>query len=535
MMRRRDFLKAIPGLAYLLTDTRWLFARALPEWQNHQNLTIYPAGSTSPLTIPITRLGRNAYINAKHFAEALGYNTYFNEQRMKMVIYLPQNKVVVSANNPFVIIDNRTLQMPISCRVMRDEIYIPLLYWMPLITQFANVNWHYDPREQVLRIGNLQFQIASVDIAARENGVVIRIPTSKKFNTGEMSVDLRNDWLHVDLYGAKGDVQALSRTKSVGVVRQVKAYQFETLLSIAFKLRKMPLSREIYQDAVSNEVVVVLRYEEQIAENQSSQKADEARMERSEQPANEAENNIRDELEAERQKWMIDTIVIDPGHGGKDPGAIGVGGLKEKDVVLAIGLKLGELIKRRMPGVKVIFTRTDDTFVELRRRTQIANESRAKLFISIHANANRSSRAAGFETYLLGPNKGEQASNVAQRENDVIRFESAENQAHYKGINAILARLAQSAFMKQSEHLAASVQDQLSRQLRPLKMKDRGVKQAGFWVMVGAAMPCVLVETGFITNRYDAKILRTKAHQQRIAEGIFAGLTRFKKDYENSI
>jgi N-acetylmuramoyl-L-alanine amidase len=535
MMRRRDFLKAIPGLAYLLTDTRWMFARALPEWSHNQSLTIYTSDSTTPITIPITHLGRNVYINARQFAEALKYNTYFNEQRMKMVLYLPQNKVVVSANNPFIIIDNRTLQMPISCRVMQNDIYVPLQYWMPLITQFANVNWNYDPREQLLRIGNLHFQIVSIDIDSRENGVVIRIPTAKKFNAGEMSVDMRNEWLHVDLYGAKGDVNALSRTKAVGGVRQVKAYQFESLLSIAFKLRKLPLSREIYQDAVSNEVVVVLRYKEQIAEQQSSQQADEARMDRTEQPGRDEENNVRQELEAERQKWMIDTIVIDPGHGGKDPGAIGVGGLKEKDIVLAVGLKLGELIKRRMPGVKVIFTRTDDTFVELRRRTQIANESRAKLFISIHANANRSSRAAGFETYLLGPNKGEQASNVAQRENDVIRFESAENQAHYKGINAILARLAQTAFMKQSEHLAASVQDQLSRQLTPLKMKDRGVKQAGFWVMVGAAMPSVLVETGFITNRYDAKILRTKAHQQRIAEGIFAGLARFKNDYENSI
>ncbi|MEZ4762654.1 MAG: N-acetylmuramoyl-L-alanine amidase [Calditrichia bacterium] len=125
-------------------------------------------------------------------------------------------------------------------------------------------------------------------------------------------------------------------------------------------------------------------------------------------------------------------------------------------MVLSIGLKLGELIERRMPGVKVIYTRKDDTFVELRQRTQIANENQAKLFISIHANANKSSSPAGFETYLLGATKGAQASAVAERENAVIRFESSENQAHYKGINAILAGLAQTAFMKQSEHLPAT-------------------------------------------------------------------------------
>ncbi|NIW79447.1 MAG: N-acetylmuramoyl-L-alanine amidase [Calditrichae bacterium] len=209
--------------------------------------------------------------------------------------------------------------------------------------------------------------------------------------------------------------------------------------------------------------------------------------------------------------------------------------MREKEVVLAIALKLGDLIKKKMPGVKVVYTRNDDRFVELRRRTQIANENNAKVFISIHANSNRSRRPSGFESYILGPEKGNQASYVVERENSVIRFESPKSQKHYQGINKILASLAQTAFMKHSEHLAANVQKEMAQELRSLNLKSRGVKQAPFWVMVGASMPSVLIETGFITNAYDARILRTRSHQQKIAEGIFDGLKKFKQEYESAI
>ena len=536
-MQRREFLKVIPGIAFLLMDAKKAIARAFPGLFPDY-LTLFPPNSRQSLELPIRWQQDVAFVDARRLAESLKYNTYFNDERKKLVLYLPQNKVVITANNPFVIIDDRTLQMPVSCKIERNDIFLPLSYWVPLVNQYANINLNYDEKQQILQFGDPRFNVAGVDVDARENGVVIRIRTAKKFQKGEMSIDKRNNWLHVDLYGATADINSLARNLDEGPVREMKAFQFATLLSVAFRLRTDPISREVYQDENTGEVVAILRYREQLAESETAEKqpekAEEARVENDRQTP-EKEDDIRKQLEEERQRWLIDTVVIDPGHGGKDPGAIGVGGLKEKDVVLSIGLKLGELIERRMPGVKVIYTRKDDTFVELRQRTQIANENQAKLFISIHANANKSSSPAGFETYLLGATKGAQASAVAERENAVIRFESSENQAHYKGINAILAGLAQTAFMKQSEHLASNVQTQIGKRMQSLNMKDRGVKQAGFWVMVGASMPCVLVETGFITNRYDAKILKTNSHQQKIAEGIFAGLQQFKTDHENSI
>ena len=140
-----------------------------------------------------------------------------------------------------------------------------------------------------------------------------------------------------------------------------------------------------------------------------------------------------------------------------------------------------------------------------------------------------------FETYILGPEKGESAKEVVLKENSVISFEDASTQNQYQGINTILATMAQSAFMHQSEHLASLIQEEVDKKTQAINLKNRGVKQAPFWVMVGASMPSVLTEIGFITNAYEARILKTSSYQQKIAEGIFNGLRRFKKDYENAI
>ena len=529
-MKRRQFLKSIPAAGYLLLDIQEALAKALPRFfpSDKNSLTVYRSGSASGISIPITWRYETAFVSTQELAEAFNYNTYFNAEKQKIVIYFPQNKMVLSAENPFVIIDNKTLHMPLSTIWENSQILAPLPYLFPLVNRYTNISWDYDSTGQVLRYLKEKYNVAGIDIDVKKNGVVIRIRTSRRYKKGEMSIDMRYNWLHVDLYGANADVAQLNKTAAKGPVREVKLHQFDQLLSVAFHLKSEPISKEIFQDESSNEVVVTLRYKEEIAEADIA----EASEEDLDIPL---DDDIQKQLEKERKRWLIDTIVIDPGHGGKDPGAIGAGGLKEKDVVLPISLKLGKLIKQKMPGVKVIYTRKDDRFIELRRRTQIANENHAKLFISIHANANRSKKANGFETYLLGPTRGSEASDVASRENAVIKFEPPGSQQHYEGINTILAGMAQSAFMRQSEHLASQVQNEVARRLRSLKMRNRGVKQAGFWVMVGASMPSILVETGFITNKFDARILKTASHQQKIAEGIFDGLRLFKKDYENAI
>ncbi|NOX37098.1 MAG: hypothetical protein GXO78_06120 [Calditrichaeota bacterium] len=532
-MKRRHFVQWLLGWGMALGEffsfPRKLFSRILPQNQlprGHNQITL-----THPRTGVKTRLRVDwhysvAYISAHQFARALGYHIYFNEQKSKMVLYLPGNKVLVTANNPFILIDNKTFQLPVPAIWKEQQIWVPLEPFLAVLNRNTNLNIAFDAGDQQVRIQEKHYNVTGIEISTRANGTVIRIRTSKKYRKEEMTASMRYGWLHVDLYGARADVALLKQTPVKGLVRQVKAFQFKDLLSIAFLLREEPLSRELYQDEFSGDIVVVLRTREEIPDP-----AEEPTTGTGNDAATDAVDPV--DLEKEREKWLIDRVVIDPGHGGKDPGAIGVGNLKEKDVVLDIALRLGRLIEKKMPGVEVIYTRKDDRFVELKERTRIANRKKGKVFISIHANWSPNKRTSGFETYIVGPEKGERAAEVVLKENSVIEFE--DNKEEYEGINFILAQMAQSAFMRHSEYLASLVQEEMEKRLRSLKMKSRGVKQGPFWVMVGATMPSILVETGFVSNPYEARLLRTKRHRQKIAEGIFAGLQRFKKDYESSI
>jgi len=211
-------------------------------------------------------------------------------------------------------------------------------------------------------------------------------------------------------------------------------------------------------------------------------------------------------------------------------------GTREKNITLDVALKLGHLIENNFKGVKVIYTRSSDTFVELYKRTKIANEAGGKLFISIHCNslAHKPSRMNGFEIYLLRPGRTEDAVTVASRENSVIQLEEGYKE-RYQDLTEekfIIVTMAQSAYMKQSEQFAESAIGSMAKRLR---IKNSGVKQAGFQVLVGASMPNVLVELGYLSNREEEQLLRTENGQDRIADALFRGVKDYKTKYEKSL
>ena len=221
-----------------------------------------------------------------------------------------------------------------------------------------------------------------------------------------------------------------------------------------------------------------------------------------------------------------------PGHGGKDAGAIGVNGVKEKDINLAIALKLGKLIEENMKDVKVVYTRKTDKFIDLYKRGKIANENNGKLFISIHCNSTpkKPSDANGFEVYLLRPGRTKEAISIAEFENSVIQYE--ENPNRYEKLtdeNFILVSMAHSSYMKYSERFAEYLHKEF---VKHPSLSSRGVKQAGFYVLVGASMPSVLIESGFLSNTNDAKYLNTSSGQQKFAEYVFSGIKKYRESYE---
>lgn len=229
----------------------------------------------------------------------------------------------------------------------------------------------------------------------------------------------------------------------------------------------------------------------------------------------------------------IDVIVIDPGHGGRDPGTMGKA-VKEKDVALKISLKVGQYIEKNIPGVKVIFTRKDDRYVGLDDRAILANNEKADLFLCIHANAVLRPTTYGTETYVMGLHRNEGQMEIAKRENAVILLD--ENyQERYEGFDPnspesyILFSLTQSAYQESSLKLAQKIESQFKNKVGRY---SHGVKQAGFWVLWKAAMPSVLVEVGFLTNSNEEAYLSSAKGQDEIALGIYRAFKEFKAQTE---
>lgn len=216
----------------------------------------------------------------------------------------------------------------------------------------------------------------------------------------------------------------------------------------------------------------------------------------------------------------IRRIVVDPGHGGHDPGALGAGGTKEKDVVLQIGLKLAKRLKEDL-GLDVVMTRSTDVFIELQERTAIANKVGADLFVSIHANASPNRSAAGIETYYLNLAKTEKAAQLAAMENGTTLEKVSL-------LQAVLFDLMANYKLNDSAHLADEVQKALHHRISAQhSVKNLGVKQGPFYVLVGASMPSILVETAFLSNEKEEARLRDPQYQDETAEGIAEGIRAY--------
>lgn len=229
----------------------------------------------------------------------------------------------------------------------------------------------------------------------------------------------------------------------------------------------------------------------------------------------------------------IKTVVIDAGHGGKDPGALGKKS-KEKDIALSVALKTGAYIEKNLPDVKVIYTRTDDRFIPLHKRAEIANKNDADFFLSIHCNAIESGNASGAETYIMGLHKNDQNLNVAMKENAAILFEENAD-TEYEGFDAnsvesyIQFNLLQDENLDQSTALADYIQKQFKDRVG---RKDRGVYQAGFLVLWRTAMPGVLIELGYISNADEEKFLTSENGQVYMASAIYRAFRDYKQEYE---
>jgi N-acetylmuramoyl-L-alanine amidase len=472
------------------------------------------------------------FLPIEEFCRALQLPYVQNDTTARIEILVASHFVRWTENNPFVAITERTTGSAYVYQLQRDVVrfdhrsYVSVDQFVSLLNGVVGGGITYADSGSILAVApvspNSRFDITGLTIEKKLNGYLMTLQSRRRFE--EVETWLKPDgWLFITIPNARADTNALQQTKPFGVIKRILTFQSPTSVQLTFRVSSEVEQAEVSADPSSDNLLVSLR-----ARSEPTPKVvlnSEARRE-----------SARRDLEKERHRWKLDVIVIDAGHGGKDPGTIGVSGVWEKKVTLSIALQLGKLIESNLKDVKVVYTRKTDSFIELYRRTKIANDAGGKLFISIHCNSmeRKPSPARGLEIYLLRPGKTEEAITIASRENAVINLEenSADQYRKLTEEEFIMITMAQSAYMKHSESFAELAMKHLPE---PFKTKSSGVKQAGFYVLVGASMPNVLVETGYLSNRQEEKILANSDSQNRIAEALFKGIGEYKREYEKAL
>ena len=475
-------------------------------------ITLISPGFTEPaiikdISIPVHRINEFPFIKIADL-EKLPNVSYKLQDFESVEINFLGTKINLNNGGSFFRVNDELYHMPLWVEYQNNNFFVPYHGFFRVLEELKLVKSFLDPSKDIVIMDLIKFNITDISFEQRTNGCSIIIHNIGDFNLNSISSTLvkrPGEWLSLTIPWGRLDSSTIVNTKIANPIKKIRISQLPQSGQISFQLKSTVDDVDIKKDEDTNDLLIVIRVDH-------------------------SENAER--IKEIRKKWLLDTIVIDPGHGGKDPGTIGQKGTMEKDIVLDISLKLGAIIEREM-GANVIYTRSNDIFVPLWKRTKIANESGGKVFISIHANSTTNHKVSGFETFLLRPGKTDDAIDVAQRENSVISLE--ENKFSYRDLsyeNLILATMAQRVFMKESEFFASAIQKELAK---VFNTNNRGVKQAGFQVLVGASMPNVLIETGFLSNSREEKNLNKKGFRKKIARAIFNALVEFKDKYENAI
>ncbi len=448
------------------------------------------------------------YISIEDFARLFNARSHFDAQAGKLIVPIENHLLKFSAFSPFFEFDQKVYQLPAEIELIDQDFYVPLPYFVELLDRLLPDLVRYNSLNNELEINpRTGTNITLINIEEKANGTLVTITTTRRFSESELSLRSGPNFVYLDIYGGKVDSLLLYSKFKTGLIAEVIPSQVtKELAQIGFRLRQEVIEKKLLLQN-SNQILISLKTKVALPRNSNKN------------------------IDQEKRKWLIDRIVIDPGHGGKDPGAIGKLGTKEKDVVLSIAHYLKELLEDNL-GVEVLMTREDDRFIPLNQRTEFANKQQAKLFISIHANSNRNRRINGVSTYFLGPENTEEAREVANLENSVISLETESKYADLSQERYILSAIAQNVYNIESQDLAALVQREISRECN---LQDLGVRQAGFYVLWGASMPNILIETAFISNPDEEKLLRNKSFQKKQALAIYRSIKEFKERYESQL
>lgn len=458
-------------------------------------------GRTS--TVELRQLATNAqawFISSQELADLLGVGRFWRTDVRKLVLRIDDRRITFTVGARSVVGDDETLMMRQEVLYFEGEAWIPLEFLSALLPRLTERQATVDVGARSISLGERRLNVTGLDVSSADEvtELRIRLDSALAFRVDDSRV--RN--LVIKLYGGALDPGEIRLTQPRGLVDAVRARQADGYAYVEVDLSQLA-SR--YQSLTEDGgKTILLRMEQAPVTLIPEPQPRGAHMVQTLPP------------EQEGRKIEVRRVVIDAGHGGGDLGAEGLNGIREKDITLAVARHLERILERRH-DIEVILTRDADESIGLVERTETANRYAADLFISLHCNAWPNASAKGVETYFLSPAKTEWDADVARKENAGVG--AAED------LDFILWDLVQNAFIQESATLAEEVQSRLASDLG---LTNRGVKQAGFRVLVGAFMPAILVELGFVTNRSDAGKLSDPKFHESAAEAMADAIVEFR-------
>jgi N-acetylmuramoyl-L-alanine amidase len=450
--------------------------------------------------LPVTIIRDEGYVSLSDVVETYGGSVSWNHLEKKTIWEVEGKDVIFTLFSPYVLVDTCVYNLIFEVKFIAGTMYLPQKTF-PLLLQVIKGEKSLE-KESSPQVNSKRERYDIQDITASQklNGILIEIQSSRPLKYDIFLSE--NNWLNLTFFEATLNPKDFLDKKVPGIIDEIKAYQFENSAQLSMKV--VPPFQIINSELKSDPQRIQISLEDTTKKSIYSQNSS-------------------------PKENKIDVIVIDPGHGGQNLGAVGPKGLKEKDITLDIAKRLEKLLQKEK-DLKVVLTRTEDVFVPLEQRGRIANQAGGDLFLSIHCNSAKRKNASGSEVYFLAEAKTDEARAVASIENSAIKFEHPENYDETTSdLDFILLDLLQTEFLKESNDLALIVNGNLSS---ILKIPNRGVDQAGFVVLNKAYMPSVLVETAFISNKQEEKLLSQSSFRDKIALALYQSILDFKKKYE---
>ena len=479
-------------------------------------LAILPAAAAGTDQIQVTTSGGVEKIDAVQ----QGQTWYFSLSQLNAIVggtltwqqpgyavgyQLGSIRFLVTVGSPYVNRNGVVTNVFMPARIIKGELYLPAQTFIPLLDQALADHVTWDDNGRMIRFDPEWFTITDLAISPKANGLLIEIFMSDSLKFEIYKSEER--WLNIEFPDGKINVAKMQSAVNRDFVPKINAFQFEKSAQLS------------------------LRLEHGFIKYRTAYKGNPTRL----QIAVEDESFVPDSMAAASTRIgpdeKVDVIVLDPGHGGNDFGAIGrsKSRTREKDITLEIARELARLI-RKDKQFQVILTRTQDEAVPLDRRAKIANDAHADLFLSIHCNASPKPVAHGFQVFYLAPAKNDSARAVAQFENAPFLVDDPKLETDQQGELAIILNdMIQNEFSAESADLAYMTDMEMRRKLN---LTPRGVDHAGFIVLNQVFMPSVLVESAFISNHDEERLLRSKDFRRQVAEAIYDAVLRFKGKYE---